>query len=278
MGAPRTGELLAKLENTARWQAVKAWELMQEFGLERHASALHAASGEQRSWYPTYGFVSEASPWPPEAPLEEAAAPARSRLAHLYAANAWLAAGAVVHAGSRRHVGSYPLDWAVAQLVERKLQAESGHTRIGRTLALTVKGMQEADNGVGPGTPERGWTFRYANPTPLVSAPAEAWREVSATNRTAIVEAVLSAWLARASAFSPQSYARSEEASQWASPFDVPPADHVPRPRLNGPYPDQLREIIPTLRPLGVDGAIVDALCDFAAAMWPRGDWGALKR
>jgi hypothetical protein len=275
---PSGAEIMTREQVEARygqlkWQAVKVWEILHELGLEETGGRIYAPAGEPRSWIGTYNFAFRATPYSAHVPWTEALAVGGSKLAHTYLDNAWQHLGLVLNPSNGPRQGFEPIDWAAFYDLGEALEKQSGRWELGRTLLRLVRGLQEADNGTGPGDPHRGFSLRLADLSHLLDPElAPMWGVVSAEERRQIVQAVVGAWWDAVRRWPVEAWRRGD------GHHDASPADYEPRgDRWGGRDAAKIFSAVPRMYELGVDRALVGQILDWGKAMWPKGKWDALR-
>jgi hypothetical protein len=265
-GIPWSPEYSEKVYSTARWQLVKLWELMQEFRLEGYAPLMFGANAEARMWFSNVPF--QVAPHKLKIPIGENGIDG-SALKTVTLSSAWYHLQIVLNSGARQHVEHDPVDWAYVYGHLDNLFRLSGSPEAMRLTLSVVKAMQNTDNGIGPENPSRGWSpLKIGDVARLVSGPLEhSWKEMPADVRAAVMQAVLGAWLEKSRSYAPEQYYQG----RLADP------EYVPSANPNGQLADRIWYMIPRYRRLGVDGALLDRICDWAATVWPKANWDSLR-
>ena len=208
LGAPKfwTPALAERIYSAQLWQLVKAWEVVQRYGLE-----------ESRVWPSTI----------PAATAPEAAGipdgPSGiggSALTNEYFNNAWYELQVLLNDGGHRHRGRAPVDWVYLLRGVIELQRASGRAEPGRLLVVAIKSMQSTDPFVGPVHAEEGWRpERNIDPRLLLQATFDG---VPKGLRRGIAEAMLMAWLDKNEQYAPPAYfERGRSAKSYAVPRDL---------------------------------------------------------
>jgi hypothetical protein len=133
-----------------------------------------------------------------------------------------------------------------------------------------------ARSGIGPNKPLQGWDFRETLPVALVGGTIDT-SELTNQDKTQAFNAFIRAWLNKSKQFTPQQYWTGAATSEGSNNGTK---DYVPKPApypQEGAFPDQIMFMIQESRRQGVDGALLNEVCDWAKTVWPLGNWDSLK-
>ncbi len=266
-----TPEWAEKIYSTGLWQMVKEWELLQEFALEDYGQDIFGPTGETRTWPNGIPFV--ISPFMMGIRVESGAGPlSLFTLTSDYLSNAWYQIQAIVNSGNRQPAASYPVDWGYLYSFVMNLNQSSTAPGALRLTSLMVKAMQNADNGIGPDDYLNGWNFKDAadiSKLTLGGRWAGLWQGIDTKTQRAIVTAVVQTWFDKARQYTPAQYYASEIVDPNELPGNNPEG---------GPWIDRMWYMIPNMRALGVDGTLLNSICDWAQTIWPHANWASLKQ
>lgn len=259
-------EYSQKVYSTAQWQLVKMWEMMQEFNLEGYGPRFWPGSGEARTWFVNLSF--QTSPFMLKIPNSSNGI-GGTGLTNEFFANAWYYLQLILDNGNRHNEGSDPIDWPYAYGNLKDLNALSGVAEPMRMTLWLIKGMQNADNGIGPEMAYKGWNTRdVADVSRLVHYSWEPmWKDTPAEQRRQICQAMLGTWFEKTKRYTPDQYYRGGLAAP----------DYVPTANADGSWGDRVWYMIPKFRSYGVDATLLNSLCDWAQTVWPKADWNSLK-
>jgi hypothetical protein len=255
-----------KVYSTARWQLVKLWELMQEFNLEDKGTLLFGDNGEPRTWFSNIPF--SVGPHENRIPISENGIDG-SPMRTIFLSSAWYHLQIILDSGNRSFRGNNPVDWGYAYAHVQALNQASGVPEAMRLTLSIVKAMQNGDNGRGPEQPTLGWNPRtMADVGKLAAGPWQSlWSDTPNADRIQVMQALLESWFDKMREYTPQQY----YSGGLASP------DDLPTPNYSGRLCDRIWDMIPRFRRAGVDGALLDGICDWAKTVWPNGAWDSLK-
>lgn len=251
-----------------QWQTVQLWGLMQEFGLEEAARQCfpEKAKVEGRTWL--HNTVFNTAPHKLGLLDDGQHSVGGSGRTSVYLNNAWYWLQPILNAGHRQRSGNNPVDWGYG------LTHVYGHGNLTpqalRHVAYIVKGMQEADNGKGP-DPEFGWHPGWvADPVKMFGNRHDLmWAELSDSERRAVQEAVIGAYLDTARRFTPERY----YAAGLAAPSEVPQLNYDGHGRPG----DRMRTLLRGMTLSGCSPALRDEIAAWCKTVWPAGDWDTWK-
>jgi hypothetical protein len=263
--APWTPEYSRRMYSIAQWQAVKTWEMTQEFGLESYGPAIYGTTSEARSWFNT--MMGSSSPQAIHISQDNRGL-GGSALYQKYVSNSWDELQMIVNNGNRKNVGNGPIDWGYNYGNIVNLSQLSGVSEPMRFLTQLVKAMQDTDNGYGPDAPVYGWAPGSSGRVAMLAYDEPLWTGISPAARAAISQAVLQAWFDKTKQYTPAQY----YAGGQADPQEIPVA------LTNTNFADATWAMIPRFRKQGVDGALLNSIADWAKTVWPLGSWDSLKQ
>jgi Domain of unknown function (DUF4082) len=270
-----TPEFAQKVYGTALWGLVKTWELEHEFGLEGYASNWYGANAESRIWPVNSFFL--ASPFQLKIPGGPSGIGGND-LSNEYFSNVWYHVQVVIN-------DSYSGNWVERNPVDPPYWMGKGKTLVqaggapdGVRLMLSQQKFYygRARTGIGPDQPQKGWHLDHEIPSWLVDRDwAPTMAELSSQDKAKVFTAFVKTWFDKTKTFTPaQYYAGNTKDSNYGD------QNYVPKSAPNaqaGPYPDRIMFMIPEFRAQGVDGVLLNQICDWAKTVWPRGNWDSLK-
>jgi len=264
--APWSPSYSEQVYSTGRWVLVKTWEMMQEFRLEGYGPLYYRHYGEARTWENSHAF--HASPFMLGVPATDNGIDGSS-LKTDYLSLAWYQVQMILNAGNRHQQGADTIDWQYTYGQFNDLYLKSRISLGMQMFAFIVKGMQDTDNGIGPDRPSSGWNpYEIGDVSLLVNQDwSGQWSQVSAQERSAMLQAALQNWFAKCQQYTPTQYYKGG----LADPNAIPTGNYM------GSWADRLWYMIPRYRDLGVDGILLNNICDWAATLWPKADWRRLK-
>ena len=254
----------AKVYSAALWQMVKLWELNQEFGLEGMPQVPYGSKAEARAWYGQQAFNTSPNMLhiPPGTGLGNG-----SLISKTYLALIWYQVQLVLNDGNGFQQSQAPIDYPYVFGFVKSLNWYSNNTPQSNLLLLWfVKSLQEeTEHGVGPEASSNGWQPTYTTPEPLIDTAWQGtWSATSATSRAQLMEDYLQSWFAIVSQFSSAQF----YAGGWASSSDNP-ATLNPQITFGG----EIWFMLPRFRYFGVSPALTSQISQWAATIWPLGNW-----
>jgi hypothetical protein len=130
-----------------------------------------------------------------------------------------------------------------------------------------IKGMQIANNGIGPNQVGVGWNWLVADLSRQVSPSMRTvWTGMPSATRTAISNGIVQAWLSEVRQFTPQQFIAG---GLSATRLPVPMQPDSPY------FEDRVWYMIPQFRYFGVTQPLIDELVAWAQSIWPLGNWAA---
>jgi hypothetical protein len=253
--------------STVQWQLVKMWELMQEYQLEGYGPVIYGTTyGEPRTWFVDTAF--KASPFMLRIPFDQTGINGSGLLTQ-YLASAWWQLQLTLNNSNHANVSSSPIDWpyVYGPGFDGLHQMSQGSNAL-QFVEYLNKGMQISDNGIGPDKPLYGWRpdtiarvelLVYPNTAPMFSV-------FDAGTKKQIYQSMLQAWFTKTSQYTPAQY----YAGGMASPT------YVPRSMFDGPFGDITMWMIPQFQAAGVDPNLLNQITNWAATVWPLGNWKPL--
>jgi len=288
------GNLPNEVYSLALWGMSKSWEIMQESGMEGLGPTLYPATslypaGEPLMWPTQQAFLT--SPFMLEIPETSTTAIGPSvnpgtTVSEEYLSSVWYQLQFVLGIGNHRPDGNDPIDFPYTWGKNNDLRIASGFEDGGRFLATYVAAMQQTNNGYGVAQGYMGW-----NPLHVLEPYLLGWEFVTNPNYrnannpdwkffdkippatyAAIVTAILSNWYAKS-----VGYAVADYVTYGVNPSYVINTSS-PNPEGSDMWADQMWVAIPAWRGLGVDGTLLNNLCDFMASLYPNNNWASLKQ
>ncbi len=175
-------ELTNRVYSTQLWQLVKSWELSNNY------------QSDSRTWLNTIALAA--------APAEEAIPSGPngmggSALTNEYFNNAWYELQILVNNGNHQHHGRQPIDWVYLIDRFREIAQESHRPEPARLLVAIIKALQFSDPKIGPDDQLRGWRpDDTVDPRIMIARDwVPLFQPLQPGMRTAITEALLTAWL-----------------------------------------------------------------------------------
>src|SRR4029079_17428360 len=124
-----------ELTSLGHWGAVKTWELMQEFGIERASAGAFGPAGEARTWpglWPTLDSALGWQDWPPNP----------KTLTNDQNVDAWRTLQLIVTPGNRQCVVHLPVAWFETFASERAVAARVAEPDAARFYATSIKALE----------------------------------------------------------------------------------------------------------------------------------------
>ena len=300
-GDPNACEVPLRAIN--HWNAIKQWELFQEFGLEDATDEVYPY-GEPRSWVGQHRHVFEMAPH--RSANDSFRFQHQDDLIGSYFNTAWYQLQVILQAGNRDPRNHRPPDWKYTLDHLRLASRNSGQWHPLRHTSNYVKMIQNLDmrppNGLeaklehplgsdrGPNS--EGWWLWHVNPVWFVVGtdwPSNGTTymspkldEVEPGLRVRVLNAVMATWLEKSTSYAPDEWDRWP--SGQSGPQKIDAVDYAPQPwdgsgklfdreHLSEP----IFRLVPYFRSVGVSDQVANNLADWGASMWPRGDWASLK-
>ncbi len=236
------------------WEAVKNWELNQEFGLESMAQTIYGPQAATRAWSGSVFFTFNAIP-------QNAIGVANgTSVSMTYTHYHWYHLQLILDDGNRAP-NHNPVDWGYGIAFAYNDLTHNGAIPLpsdGDLLTVwMIKAMQSES-----------WTPWWVDPSFLVPHPARSnsWTDLSASQRIAIMQAYLSTWFAAANAFTAQQFYTGASTS----------VDVTLNPLQS--FTTRLAVELPLFKAQGVDPLLLNEVVAWAEGLWPSYDWnGALN-
>jgi hypothetical protein len=262
-GAWGSNDLRNKVYSMGQWQMVKLWELNQEFGLEGMPQVPFGAKADVRGWFGGQAFYTSPNM------LHIPAGPGignGSEVVRTYLALIWYQTQLVLNDGQGKQTGHSPIDFPyVSGFIKDLFVNDARVPGIMMELEWKVKSLQEFTlTGIPPlaTADDGGW---HANATSIESLVHHdwlpLWSATSSATRTKLVEGYTRAWFAQASQYTPEQY----QQNGWAKVTDDP--------ATQGAFGEWVWYTLPRLRLFGVDARLIQQMTDWAAKVWPAGNW-----
>lgn len=279
-----------------KWNAVKQWELMQEFGLENLQPSLYGANGPARAWF-SNRHVFDASPAiigriSTDALLSAQPAegtPNNLALANQYLSNAWYQLQLVLNPGNRERIygGHHTIDWGYMNGHFADLERAGKQGQPMRVAEFVLASFDAHDSSIGPEDSWFGWSLRNDVPTNLNLQFPE-W--ANEPNAAAIVQAIYTAWLEKSGTFEQAQWKLNQNVQLAGDPNY--PGDHVGGLSADGTnvgtdqwvvgdvsqggnegidrsIADTFFRDLSAMKKLGVHPAVISASASFCKFMWP---------
>ncbi|QRK05660.1 hypothetical protein JQX13_36750 [Archangium violaceum] len=263
-----------KIYSTALWHMVKTWELMQEFGLEGHHRQLFPDSRETRAWMKNYSF--DTSPHLLKLPRNNTGINDNSPLMFTYFSMAWYHLSLVLYNGNHseglERSAQRPIDWGYSFGFLKDLQRAATGSPSGNGLLTLwmVKSMQISNNALRLNAAgSAGWSPRFTSDLSRMVMPdyMPGWSDITAQERKAILEALLSTWWDKTRQYSREEWLNGGGASTTET--------------LNGFYDSTLGNriwfLLPQFKYHGVDPALINTIADWAQTIWTQANWTLVK-
>jgi hypothetical protein len=248
LNPPRTGDatrwspgLAQSLYATLLWQLVKTWEISQIHALE--------GAGGDVIW--SNGIAAATAPATANIP-NSANGMGESGLTNEYFNNAWYELQMLLNDGGHQHHGREPVDWVYMAGHEKELERWSRVPEPGRVLVTVIAAMQSTDQRIGPQDKTKGWQPDQTIDPRLMVAPewSETFAGLPASERQAITQAWLSAWLEKCTSYPVAAYFHLAQL----------PGSYEPPNELRAISGGKVWDSAARFRAAGVDGKLVDRL------------------
>jgi hypothetical protein len=241
--------------STRQWDAVKLWEINQQFGLEGMASTVFGpAAPNSRAWYTPLIF--DVSPQFVKLPSPAAGLDNGTVAVYNYTAFTWYQLQLILNDGNGKGSVGAPIDWAYALAYsENNLTwGPSGPLRgTGGMEALwLVKGQQNLAG------------MYSINPENMVMFPAQpsTWSGMSTPQKLQIMNGYLSAWFAQWGSYTAPKLTSSVVANTPL--FDLTNTQDMG---------SNLFLALPQLLYQGVDPTLLNQIVAWASTVWPSYNW-----
>jgi len=250
--------------SAALWRLVKFFELNQEFGLEAMPQVPFGSKANVRGWFGNAPFNTSPNMLhiPAGTGLGNGSAVVKSYLSLI-----WYQLQAVLNDGQGKEVGSSPIDFPYVFGFVQDLSQKSNNSPEAMVVFMWyVKSLQEETlTGVGPQQGSFGWQPMYTIPSFLVYGNMQPlWPAGSSATEAAFLQGYLAAWFTQVASYTPQQY----YAGGWANASDNPATLNV-----ETTFGGALWYMLPRLRYYGVNAALTQQVGNWAATVWPHGNW-----
>ena len=280
--------------NLAQWNAVKHWEIMQEFGIE-DVTPRNAAAPEARQWPMNNWTVFAIAPHIIGDVRGESRLRGQDRAVGLYLSTAWYQLQMVLNSGMRTPQDVAPVDWSYNFDHITKPGIETGHTEPLRLVQNFIKAYQQRDNEVFSNNNalvnKTAWNMREVSPWRLYSTAAgdqtlhQALDDYEPGLRAKVTSHLLRMFMEKVNSLELSDWPRAY--NEWEA---LEPADHEPSvystpdclfPNAGGGCTDIQNAVeadaiytaIPLFQEIGVDCEVLGSLRAWAQSVWPAGDW-----
>ena len=258
----RTASDSERIYSAALWRLVKEWEIAQKFQLEGQSRAYYDERAEPRSWTST---------WPFRVSPNMLHIPRQSRMRGYnetdmaYVDISWYFLQLILNAGNGRQYASSPVDWPYIHGAIKDLNRLSGMPQAGLQLLVLSYGLQLANLAPHPEAGPGGWIPFMSDPSRLVHHDWEPnWSDTPADLRAAVTEAHLRRWWAAV---------REMPREAWFQGGWAKEGEAIVPGRMDGSLGEKTLYMLPRLRAVGVDPALIGQITLWARSMWPQADW-----
>ena len=268
-----TNALAYQVLNVGRWQLTKQFELFQDFALEGlipAATGMSAVTPDNRAWDGGAVFLDSAKRL-----CSGASANAFNGSAQLddgYAGQIYMLA-IILNSGHRQRNGNDPIDWAYNHDVQGKIHWTNPYPMVANFLEMYIRGQQEqVVPGAAPLDQNFGWNPTWGARIQALVNPeynASGFGPFTSLLPGQALTPILQTWLAQMQMFTPAQYYAAGE----ADPSYVPSNNYD-----SSEIGDQIYNMIPLFRQYGADGPTLNSIAQWAARVWPLGDWTALEQ
>jgi hypothetical protein len=260
-----------------QWGAVKQWELMHTYGLEDKAPRIKGTYGEARSWLSDRRNVFEIAP---HRTADNDKRPHQSLLIAKTKSTAWYQLQLTLNAGNRTASAQlWPVDWNYQpdHIVDLKTKV-GGPSHPVRYLASHIKMHQLYRDGRSMAETNFGFRqtlpHRWAPEGGLLDDLPSAWR-------VAAYDGLINMLVDNVTAFGLNEWQRGTPTGNVLEPASYVPValarDALGAECHTGRYADCWYSVIPYFRRAGVNNATLTRMIDWSAAVWPAGNWNALR-
>jgi hypothetical protein len=261
-----------------RWTNVKLWEVHNSFELDGRAPEIYGTYGEARSWLGAHRQMFDLSPHlSADVPGGFAY---QTPIAGQTESKQWYQLQSIVNAGNRAGYPTRPVDWNYHPMGTGYFENSGALTHPYRIAAAWIKLIQLFHNLDRPfGDLEEAYV-RQAHPA--LWADMGSFKGLAPQERADLFSAILSAYMDKV---------EMHEVTEWNRPAGAntpgrwEPASYVPSTvqgtwsylHMQGLYADLWYTMIPYFRADGVHNAVLTRMIDWGEAMWPLGNWDALR-
>ena len=285
------------------WNAVKHWEVMLEFDLE-DATADVYPYGEARGWAGARRQVFELAP--------HRIGNDSYTFAHLgrgqgsYFNTAWYQLQVTLNAGNRNPQNHRPPDWKYQMNHLYSAANDNGFPQPLRYVQTLIKMQQNLDMRAPEGAPQpadyfpyqedrgpvaNGWWLTHVTPWRFVSVGGSffsnegsrfgIWDQLEAVQaglKNKVQNALLEHWLDKTETYEIDQWPRGEGQNK-VNPVDYVPTAYPGKGLISSSavHADGVYRAIPLMHEAGIQPRLVERLRQWGKAMWPAGDWDALK-
>ena len=269
------------LYSLGQWNAVKHWEIAQEFGLETQVSQIldsRGYPGEKRQWWarrqvfnvgPHMSVGIEASYQDATVIGDVNLDADTNHLGHLqyfHLTHQWYYLQMILNSGAREAAGHHIVDWDYERGFYTGMMQESGQYDLARGIVMAIKGMDEHDNNVGVANAWWGWNLRDATPdmAGLSVLAQDDSRLPILAQHSDVLEVLFRTWLDKNNTFSANAWDREPYAGVY-----IHPSTYVVANDADG-VPERIQVM---LRDVPISCALKHDIATWAATLWPMNDW-----
>jgi hypothetical protein len=245
------------------WMMVKLWEMNQDFGLEGIPQAVFGSKANPRAWYSSMPF--DASPNMEHIPY--GAGMGNGSQVYLDSTSlGWYQLQLILNDGQGTQVDHTPIDYGyLGAFVQNVFVLEAKLPAGMLQMADLVKASQEYTlSGRAPSSP-LGWNPVSTSPMELVNFNNfPVWNGYSASTMATLFTAYTQIWFGQASQFSASQWYQGG----WATATESPVSD-----TYGGTFAGEIWYMLPRLRYEGVPTSLTTQISNWAAKIWPAGNW-----
>jgi hypothetical protein len=254
-----------KIYDTALWQLVKTWGLMQEFSLEAKGPILFGTLGQQRGWFQSILF--NVAPFMLHISPGSNGIEGSAKVTN-YLSLSWWEVQTQVY-GHRYNPDNSPIDYPYIMGLFKNLYLNTGFTEPIRFVKFLLQVGQTTTNGYGPDNYHLGWSpGRAFDVSTLVTSPwTGLWTNLPSSTRVALDEALLRAWLNRSKQYTVQQYVTGG----MVNPAEIPTGFEM------GTLGDHIWVMVPKFRSLGVNETLLQEIVDWAKTLYPKAAWDTIR-
>jgi hypothetical protein len=187
-----------------------------------------------------------------------------------YFSQMWYQLQLILNDGNGRFTGNTPIDFPYVYNFIGGMSVPNSGTA-GLMIEWLVKGLQDSEFGPGPEGASAGWQLGVNDPSALTRYPIapKLWEGYSTSQRSAIMNGYLSAWLNKITTFAPQQF----YAGSWANPT-VNPDPSNPNSLYWG---TKVEFMIPNFAYWGTDPTLIKKTIAWASTVWPNFNWARVQ-
>ncbi len=293
------------LRSINHWNAVKHWEVMQEFSLEEATADIYPY-GEKRGWPGGTRQVFEMAP--------HRIGNDSYTFSHLkkaqgsYFNTAWYQLQVVLNAGNRNPQKNRPPDWKYQMNHLYHAAKDNNHPATLRYVQSLIKMQQNLDMRkpknravaanhfpfrTDRGPEANGWWITHVTPWRYISVGGshffnqqkrfDLWNELDKINpglKNKVQDSLLRDWLEKTETYETKQFKRANDNPNAINTIDYVPTPHDGKKYLissSRTHADGVYRAIPHMKENGMDTALIERLRVWGKKMWPEGDWEALK-